>query len=331
MPTITPDIVDFQWGPDVHQRLDVYLNQGAAVTGGHPVLIYRSGGGAWQYDKRRVSIASANGNAIGWYLTTQRTAASDQRFHFIAVNTRQARWTTPISTAGFSYDEPRTKPCFYPESFLDMQRSIQAIKQYAPELGNINPGKVHVMGSSYGSTLAMWSQLAPPLVGQDSSKSIDYRRSDGRPYRTNSRAVTCINHIGQPDFRFDPAAPPSGQDTVYWDAIKHYLGTFTQAEFDAVPSRIREAMSPQHYIENGDTRWYVPILSIYREYGGGGKPYGDDENVHHEAQGHNLDAALEAAGLDYASDYSSTDWNDGNTAERDRINLLTYDFMVSRQ
>lgn len=251
MPTLTPTLADQFYGPDAHQRFDLYRHP-TRDAGGNPLFIYRHGGGWQSRDKRLISADTDESNTLACALLGD----PDVHFDVMSINTRQARWDTPV-TAAFGYNEPSTVPAYYPEAWRDMQRAILYAKVASRDLG-ANPEKVVVGGSSAGACIALWTQLVPPMVSGASNESsaatggsiqasVNVRQvgSDART-RYDSKALGVWYHLGLPDFR-----KQSGTESVNLSSWYSIFGAANATASAALPLAAREAVSAIALMEKG--------------------------------------------------------------------------------
>lgn len=261
MATLTPTTIDAFYGPDAHQRYDHYKNP-RRLPDGNPLFIYRHGGGWRIYDKRRLSPDSTDESNV---IATALLGSEDVPFDVISIETRQARWDTPISTAGFGYNEACTVPTYFPDSWNDYKRAILHIKANAQTLG-INPNKIIAGGTSAGACIALWSQVTEPMRSDFLQVS-----SNVRTVGTNLRAADALSlergldsrvrgvwyHTGLPDFRkFGSVETVTGSN---WYEIYGVGNTTAHA---ALSAAAREAISVSSYIERGTPYW-VPTYAFY--------------------------------------------------------------------
>lgn len=324
MPSLTPQVVDRRWGPSVHHRYDV-LQHPVRDHGGNPAIIWRHGsfGGS---DKRVPWIASGAGNALAHYLNQ---SAREVHFDFISVGLRQGAWNNPSDTHPSNasigwYDEPIDGPTHYPDTFEDMKRAILAIKSAAYDLG-INPGRLIVGGDSAGADVAFHSQFTEPWYRDYAGPvggSSRFRDGDG----FDSRVQGILWHRGQPDFRY---VTGTSTETHVGSVWQNLFGTFTDAERAALPTHLRDAVSPLAYLERGDTRWAVPLYAMYDSVGVGvtTKPYSD---AHNSTQFYELRTGFERAGLAHLfSGVIYNGWSDSNTVNRDRTSAEVFSWLKS--
>lgn len=262
MPTLTPTLQDQYYGPNAHQRFDLYRHP-IRDRGGNPVFIYRHGGGWQSKDKRLLSVDTDESNTLAFALL------GDQDVHFdvISINTRQARWDTPV-TAAFGYNEASTVPTYYPEAWNDFKRAILHVKLNADTL-TINPAKVVIGGSSAGACIAAWTQVTPPLVagpsgnnqatqgGQLQRSSILRQTSPKLRDTVDSTALGVWYHLGLPDFRL-----VGSTETVTASQWYSVYGVANATAAAALSTGAREAISLMSYIDKGTPYW-APIFAQY--------------------------------------------------------------------
>lgn len=262
MPTLTPTTADAFYGPDAHQRYDHYKHP-IRDQGGNPVVILRHGGGWRSKDKRLTSIDTDELNTLAFALL------SDTEVHFdvISIETRQARWDSPVTTAAFGYSEASTVPTYYPEAWRDFQRAILHVKVASKDLG-INPNKVIVGGTSAGACIALWTQLVPPMVagptnegatvsGGQFQASVNVRQTSAKTsQRFDSTALGVWYLQGLPDIR--KVGTTESVATTYWDSIFNSANATSAA---AIPAAAREAVSAIALIEKG-----ARVPKVYAAY-----------------------------------------------------------------
>ena len=263
MPTLTPTTTDAFYGNDAHQRYDHYKHP-IRDAGGNPVFIHRHGGGWQSRDKRQISIDTDEANTLAYALLGQ----TDVHFDVISIESRQARWDSPTTTAAFGYNEPSTVPTYYPESWMDYKRAILFFKLNATQLG-INPDKVVVGGSSAGACIALWSQCTPPLVSGPSNEGSSYqggqiqratniRQTTGDlRKRVDSTALGVWFHQGIADFR------KRGSLETYSASLWYSIyGVANATAAAALSTAAREAVSAIAYIEK-NTPYWAPVFAQY--------------------------------------------------------------------
>lgn len=263
MPTLTPTTVDAFYGNDAHQRYDHYKHP-IRDPGGNPLFVYRHGGGWQTKDKRLLSIDTDESNTLASYLL----GSQDVHFDVISINTRQARWDTPVSSAAFGYNEACDRPTYFPEAWVDYKRAILFFKLNAAQLG-INPAKIIAGGSSAGACMALWSQCTPPLVTGPSNEGSGYqggqiqratniRQTSGNlRARMDSTTLGVWYHLGLPDFRL-----VGSTETVTASQWYSVYGVANATAAAALSTAAREAISAIAYIEK-NTPYWVPVLAQY--------------------------------------------------------------------
>lgn len=234
MPELNPQIKDLRWGPDQCQKMDI-LRHPVRDPGGNPWILYRHGGSGNIRDKRLPWLPSGNGNALAYYVNT---IAQGVHFDFISVETRQARWNTPLTTHtkndDFGWDSNALgRAVFFPYNWQEVQLAVMAVKARAPELG-INPSQGAGMGTSWGADAMLYSQIARPLFSDELSAQIRSRYQLGGGIDSRLRGV--VYHEGHPDLRnsFQEAACTMGVlGLTYTDATRRLTLTGAFTFFDA--------------------------------------------------------------------------------------------------
>src|SRR5690242_8498235 len=135
MPTIDVTIPTLRWGPSA-SHVAAIVRHPIRDPGGNPWLVYRHGGGAIIRDYRLPFIGSANGNALFYHLSAQRSGRDDLHFDCISVDTRQSRWGTPIDqhprNDAYGWVSQRLERGVYaPHNLDDMKLCILALKSRA--------------------------------------------------------------------------------------------------------------------------------------------------------------------------------------------------------
>lgn len=322
MPELTPNVIDTRYGPSIHHRYDA-LTHPVQDPGGNPCLILRHGGGWNSNDKRLPWIASQRLNGLAFYLTQMRSGAADRHWTVISVATRQAAWATPLSSHSANaslgwFDEPVTLPTFFPEVMDDMQRAIVAIKANATAL-NIDPNRIVVGGSSAGSTMALLSQMMPPITASGSTAAM----GDGLRYGAaghDSLVRGVFNYIGAVDFRMVGASESVALSNWY-----NFVEPHSSMTASKITTALRQAISPIAYVEKGNAATLPHVYSLYIAGALGTKPYTDP---HDPQQMHDLRRAYEKVGASSLHGGSlAASWSDSDPATRDAVSAGVYEWM----
>lgn len=284
MADLTPDVLDLRWGDHTSERLDI-LRHPIRRSGGNPAIVFRHGGGAEAGDKRQPWLNNAPGNPLAsWiYALAGPTVVP---FDFISVETPQASFNSPtvVPHLPSTFDEPRSVPGFFPSSFQAGQRVMAWLATHAEELDLSGDNACY--GISYGAHLWLATQAWSPLVVTRTGIQQN-ARYEGR--RRDSRAFALVNEAGQIDYR-----NLAGVDQILWTWGDAHFGAWTQAEWDAIPAGMKEAVSIMAAFDRGETRWIPPVFSIYEPRGDHVHPYA---NPHDDAQLTTLHDALDQAGV----------------------------------
>lgn len=256
--TPTANYIDLPYGPEFHQRFDVYRHS-VRDPGGNPCIIVRHPGGWGTGDKRAVS---KNGQDQSNNIATQclsQIAPNAPHFDVISIETRQTVWDSPTASATFGYDEPITRPAFFPESFSDIKLAILSIKARASQL-SINPDKIILVGLSAGATMAWWSQLTAPISNVSRTTLDTYGTDYGSSGGVDSRVLGVVAIAAPIDFRKDSSGVETYNTTGF--QFQQVFGRMAAAQATNIPANVRAAASILAYYENKQTRWAVPTMCV---------------------------------------------------------------------
>jgi len=162
---------NIRYGPSIHHRLNVYLNENR-LPGGNPVLVYTHGGG-WSTNEKTSTVEGSELQRLLWaYLLGSDTYGTDEvPFDVVSVEWRRANQTnispgalnTPYEATAEGTNPgtgPTSAPWFFPTWVDDQQRAIQFVKANAGRFG-FDPLKIVAWGSSSGAHLALLGGLSP--------------------------------------------------------------------------------------------------------------------------------------------------------------------------
>jgi pimeloyl-ACP methyl ester carboxylesterase len=256
--TPTANYIDLPYGPEFHQRFDVYRHP-VRDPGGNPCIIVRHPGGWATGDKRAVSKNNQDQSNNIATLCLSRIAPSDPHFDVISIETRQTVWDTPTAAATFGYNEPITRPAFFPESFNDMKLAIVSIKARASTLG-IDPNKIILVGLSAGATMAWWSQLTAPLSNTNKTTLDTYGTDYSFAGGVDSRVLGVVAIATPIDFRKDGAGTEQYNTSGF--QFQQVFGRMAAAQATNIPANVRAAASILAYYETKQTEWAVPTMCV---------------------------------------------------------------------
>lgn len=238
MPTLRPTLTDVRWGPGYSQKYDV-LRHPIRDSGGNPCLIYRHGGSGVLRDKRLPFVASGNFNALFYHLHHQRQGASDAHFDLISIESRQGRFTTPITQHpnddAYNWRDSRVdRAVYFPHWGDEMKLATLAVKSRARDLG-IDPTKVIIAGTSFGSLCAAYAASTAPLCASDLPSSV--RSAYALAGGFDSRPAGAIMHQALTDTRSRYQKAPRAliTDGLTWsESAKTLTGSGCFTTFDKV-------------------------------------------------------------------------------------------------
>lgn len=159
-PSRPPNHVDFPYGPEPRQAMDVWL---ADETRPAPCVMYIHGGGWLNNDKTKIELSGAPDVFL-------RVGIS-----FVSINYRYLPQTIidSESTEGTAPVQPRGDYSFAPVSVPlgDIARALQFIRSRADEW-NIDPARVAVSGASAGGCSALWLAFHDDMAEPNSADPV---------------------------------------------------------------------------------------------------------------------------------------------------------------
>jgi hypothetical protein len=362
--TANGDKVDYRWGYEGPHEVVHYSRHPTRDGGGNPWIAFFHGGGGTGNDARIPFTANANANGLFYGLRSELTGATDPHFDVFSVQLEQFSFVKSAAggdTIGNAHSQTaavvggrpalnwnmpaRSAPTFYPKMFTDAQRALVALKGLmARGVFDCNPNMGGVAGSSKGAHVAMLSQIWAPFrdpklttADIDDLPATPPERSASR-LGFDSRVNFVLNHIGQPDIRNNPSyvaahtasSPP--QDVCYGDVLKAYFNVRSQAEWDAIPTQIKEACSLLYFVQNNlNMQWLVPHYCIYPAIGGSPTYPLQLSTVHHEIQFTNMTNIFAAAGRSsMLSGEVPATWDDSNATLRTAVTRRAALWMQSK-
>jgi|GEM_PF-5466634 len=275
MTTVTPTYSAVQWGPLPHQLFDYYANP-TRITGGNPLLILRHS--SWSSNNYQAYRDSSNTNLFYFYRWLLANQGSQESAAHAASSPAECWDVCCVETGQQKHGNtvtPRSIAMYAMDAVRDYQAAICAIRG-AYRTYSFNPDRVVVGGESAGAAMGAISQLAPPRLGGGGGGTyID------SIYSANSFSSVCrgiFNCEGPVDIRnSNNDNPPTGTDYFHYSRIGPWTGTsiVSATEWNAIPARVKDALSMLAYFERGDLANYSNMLAIYARRGNGVKPLGN--------------------------------------------------------
>lgn len=304
---LTPTALDLRWSHNVHARVDV-LAHPTRLPDGNPAFVFRHGGTGETSDKRAPWISGGPLNLFAAYLQTQTAVP----FDFVSIGSPQGGVLSPVSAAHLTntWNEPRSRGVYWPESVAYMQVALQWLKSHAfggepvPELGTtlgIHPRDLILVGDGFGALLAFLSQAYTARQPRSSLGPLGPQPRFG-PVAADSTVRGLVTLNLPADFRKNGAA-----ERIHYSAFPGLFGTHTSAEWGAVEAGRRASASPLALIQSGALRFLPPVYLANELVGTHVQPYGDPATgagatAADSDQWTALDAALTAASLAHAGE-----------------------------
>ena len=329
MVLVVPTEADVRWGRQPHAFFDYYRNSFSFSGDKNPCLFVRHAGGGVGASYQFYRSISATGRVPGffrWLIEFDHPV----RFDYCCFESGQ-----------YSYDNlvlPRCDEMIFPEAVVDCQRAIAEMKhmhdKFSLTHGGFDPDRCVGFGDSHGATLMGLAGVYPPLRGSGGDSTTQRGVYRGGTHDSTLRGM--IYHIGQVDIRHGTDVAPVDDYLQYFN-MAGWFGTRDDAsgEFDNLSTQIKNASSLRAFVQNGDTRFYKPMYTLYQELGAHTYPLA---NSHDSQQRTDLNNALTAAGLPYQTRlYQSGDFDatypftgpvDPSSAVGQMYQSL-YDFLVS--
>lgn len=309
----SPDYSAKRYAPHLQCRLDIYKNPVQDSGGNACLMIWH--GGAWNSNDRFLcTVPTAKGYGLAYHLTNV-ASSSGVHWDVVSVDYRMSAYGTP--TPGYS--AARTSgPVWFPGPFEDVASSVQWLKDNASTYG-INAAKICGMGTSAGATMALVTALR---------RSAPWDRTTWTPtrarYKSSSSLPVVVNYIGAIDLR-----TIAGVDQIVWSNLTGLFQAATQAEFQAIPDKVKAAASPLAYLQSGTIEAQpAGVYSVYiQTVGGGTHPYVDP---HDSQQAVDLDTALDAVEIDHTYEVVTDNWDDVALASSALLSERVKTFMEAR-